>query len=107
LAQGVAFGAPLAERGVIREWIALSRIEIDQARLLTLNAAWKMDAVGNKAARREIALFKVVAARMACQVIDRATGRSAEPASRRTSRSRACTRRRESCASWMAPKRFT
>ena len=68
----VAFGAPLADRGVIREWIALSRIEIEQARLLTLKAAWMMDTVGNKQARKEIAAIKVVAARMACTVIDRA-----------------------------------
>jgi acyl-CoA dehydrogenase len=68
----VAFGKPLAERGVIREWIALSRIEIDQARLLTLAAAEKMDRLGNKAAQTEIAMIKVVAPRMATRVIDRA-----------------------------------
>lgn len=67
-----AFGAPLSDRGVIREWIALSRIQIDQARLLTFNAAWKMDTVGNKHAKKEIAAIKVVAGRMACEIIDRA-----------------------------------
>ena len=68
----VAFGKPLAEQGALRHAIAESRIDIDQARLLTLNAAHLMDTVGNKAARREIAMIKVVAPRMACRVIDRA-----------------------------------
>jgi acyl-CoA dehydrogenase len=68
----VAFGKPLAEQGVIAEWIADSRIEIDQARLLTLHAAEKMDAGGPKAARAEIAMIKVVAPSMATRVIDRA-----------------------------------
>ena len=66
----VAFGRPLAEQGVTRERIAESRIEIEQARLLTLNAAYMMDTVGNKVARKEIAMIKVVAPNMACQVID-------------------------------------
>jgi acyl-CoA dehydrogenase len=64
------FGKPLSEQGVTRERIAESRILIDQARLLVLNAAWKMDTVGNKAARREIAMIKVAAPTMACKVID-------------------------------------
>ena len=68
----VAFGRPLAERDTIRADIANSRCEIDQARLLTLNAAWKMDAVGNKEARKEISMIKVVAPLMAQRVIDRA-----------------------------------
>ena len=68
----VAFGKPLAEQGVVREAIADSRIEIDQARLLTLMAADRMDKVGNKAARAEIAMIKVVAPSMALRVIDRA-----------------------------------
>lgn len=67
-----AFGKPLARQGVVQEWIADSRIEIDQARLLTLNAAWKMDTVGNKVARSEIAMIKVVAPSVALQVLDRA-----------------------------------
>ena len=66
----VAFGKPLAEQGVTLERIAESRILIDQARLLTLRAAWMMDTVGNKAAKAEIAMIKVVAPTMACQVID-------------------------------------
>ncbi len=66
----VAFGKPLAEQGVIVERIANARIMIDQARLLTLHAAHRMDTVGNKAARAEIAMIKVVAPSMACQVID-------------------------------------
>ncbi|MBA3271351.1 MAG: acyl-CoA dehydrogenase family protein [Acidobacteria bacterium] len=68
----VAFGKPLAEQGTIREALAESRIEIDQARLLTLRAAYLMDTVGNKAARSEIAQIKVVAPRMALRVLDRA-----------------------------------
>ncbi len=67
-----AFGKPLAEQGVVREWIADSRIEIDQARLLTLHAAETMDRAGNKAARAQIAMIKVVAPNAALRVIDRA-----------------------------------
>ena len=68
----VAFGRPLAEQGVIQEWIADSRIEIEQVRLLTLKAAWLMDNVGTKGARIEISAIKVAAPDMALRVIDRA-----------------------------------
>ena len=66
----VAFGKPVAQQGVTRERIANARILIDQARLLTLNAAWKMDTAGNKAAAKEIAMIKVAAPLMATQVLD-------------------------------------
>ena len=66
----VAFHKPIADQGVTRERIAESRIMIDQARFLTLNAAWKMDTAGNKVAKQEIAMIKVAAPNMALQVID-------------------------------------
>ncbi len=68
----VAFGKPLSDQGVIREWIADSRIEIEQARLLTLKAAYLMDTVGHKGASIEISAIKVVAPNMALRVVDRA-----------------------------------
>jgi len=68
--QRVAFGRTVAEQGVTRERIAEARCMIDQARLLTLKAAWMMDVAGNKTAKAEIAMIKVVAPSMACKVID-------------------------------------
>jgi acyl-CoA dehydrogenase len=68
--QRVAFGKPIAVQGVTQERIAEARIMIEQARLLTLKAAYMMDTVGNKGARGEIAMIKVVAPNIACQIID-------------------------------------
>jgi acyl-CoA dehydrogenase len=69
-ASRVAFGRAIADQTVTQERIANARIAIDQARLLVLHAAWKMDVAGNKAAKKEIAMIKVAAPVMACQVID-------------------------------------
>ncbi|MEK5064504.1 acyl-CoA dehydrogenase family protein [Cytobacillus sp. FSL R5-0596] len=68
----VAFGKKLSDQGVIQEWIAEARIDIEQARLLTLKAAFMMDTVGNKEAKAEIAMIKVVAPNIALKIIDRA-----------------------------------
>ncbi|MFJ1530764.1 acyl-CoA dehydrogenase family protein [Streptomyces mirabilis] len=67
-----AFGGTLAEQGVVREWIARSRIEIEQLRLLVLKSAWLMDTSGNSAARTEVAAIKVAALEVAHRVVDRA-----------------------------------
>jgi acyl-CoA dehydrogenase len=67
-----AFGKPLSEQGVIQEWIAESRLEIEQARLLVLKTAWLMDTVGNKGARIEVSAIKVGVPNMALRVVDRA-----------------------------------
>jgi acyl-CoA dehydrogenase len=66
-----AFGSTLAEKQFVQEWVATSRMEIDQARLLTLYAAWKMDTQGKKAARQEISMIKVVVPNTMMQVLDR------------------------------------
>jgi acyl-CoA dehydrogenase len=71
-ASRVAFGKALAQQGVVQEQIAESRMEIEQARLLTLKAAWMIDNVGARGARTEIAAIKVIAPRIALRVIDRA-----------------------------------
>jgi acyl-CoA dehydrogenase len=68
----VAFHRPLAAQGVVREWIARSRLAIDQARLLVLNTAWVIDRHGAKAARQQIAGIKAVVPQMALDVVDRA-----------------------------------
>ncbi|MBK6722556.1 MAG: acyl-CoA dehydrogenase family protein [Acidobacteria bacterium] len=68
----IAFGKPVADQGVIRQWIAEARCAIDQARLLVLRTAWLMDTAGSKVARREIAMIKAVTPKMALEVIDRA-----------------------------------
>ncbi len=68
----VTFGAPVAERANIQDWIAESRIELEMVRLLTMKTAWLMDTVGNKHARTEIAAIKVAAPEVALKVIDRA-----------------------------------
>jgi acyl-CoA dehydrogenase len=68
----VAFGGPLGEKQFVQEWVASSRMEIDQARLLTLYTAWKMDTHGKKTARQEISMIKVVVPNMMLRVLDRA-----------------------------------
>ena len=68
----VAFGQKLSDMGALRHKVAEARIKIDQTRLMVLYAAHKMDTVGNKAARKEIAMIKVAAPRMACEIIDEA-----------------------------------
>jgi acyl-CoA dehydrogenase len=68
----IAFGKPLAEQGVVQQQVALSRNEIDQARLLCEKAAWTIDKHGNKEARNQVAMIKAVAPQMACNVLDRA-----------------------------------
>lgn len=70
--QREAFGSRLGEKQFVQEWIATSRMEIDQARLLTLYAAWKMDTYGKKQARQEISMIKVVVPNMMMNVLDRA-----------------------------------
>ncbi len=70
--QREAFGGPIAHQGVVQDWIAESRIQIEQARLLVLKTAWLMDTVGNKEARIEVSAIKVAAPRTALYVIDRA-----------------------------------
>lgn len=68
----IAFGKPLAEQGVIQQWIAESRLAIEQARLLTLKTAWMMDTMGKKAAQEEIAMIKIVAPELMTTVTNRA-----------------------------------
>jgi acyl-CoA dehydrogenase len=68
----VAFGKPLAEQGVIQEWIAESRIDLEQARLLVLKTAWLMDTVGAKGARIEISAIKVAVPNVVQKIVDRA-----------------------------------
>jgi acyl-CoA dehydrogenase len=68
----VAFGGPLGEKQFVQEWVASSRMEIDQARLLTLYTAWKMDTHGKKTARQEISMIKVVVPNTMLRVLDRA-----------------------------------
>src|SRR6201991_3794708 len=67
-----AFGGPLAEKQFVQDFIAISRMEIDQARLMVLHAAWKMDTEGKRAARQDISMIKVIAAQMHQRVLDRA-----------------------------------
>src|SRR5579884_1225339 len=71
-AQRVAFGKPLAEQGMVQDWIAKSQIEIEQARLLTLKAAWTIDNLGKKAAMNEIAMIKIAVPEMHTTVLNRA-----------------------------------
>jgi acyl-CoA dehydrogenase len=66
----IAPGVALGSQQMVQDWIATSRMEIDSARLSVLHAAWKMDVAGNKAAQKEIAMIKVVAPNVGCQVLD-------------------------------------
>ena len=66
------FGRPLAEQGVVREWVATSRVEVEALRLLVLKTAWLMDTVGNKAAMTEIQAIKIAVPRAVGQILDRA-----------------------------------
>jgi acyl-CoA dehydrogenase len=68
----VAFGKKVSEQGVVRQWIAEARLDIEQARLLVLKTAWMMDEVGNKATRREIAMIKAIVPQMTLKIVDRA-----------------------------------
>jgi acyl-CoA dehydrogenase len=70
--QRTTFGKPLAEQGMIQDWIAQSTLEIEQARLLTLKTAWMIDNLGKKAARNEIAMIKIAVPQMLTNVVDRA-----------------------------------
>ena len=72
VASRVAFGKPISEQGIVQDWIALSRIEIDQARLLTLKTAWMIDTLGKKAAQNEIAMIKIAVPEMHTNVVNRA-----------------------------------
>ncbi len=72
VASRIAFGKPLSEQGIVQDWIALSRIEIDQARLLTLKTAWMIDTLGKKAAQNEIAMIKIAVPEMHTNVVNRA-----------------------------------
>ncbi len=71
-ASRVAFGKPLAEQGIVQDWIAQSELEIEQARLLTLKAAWMIDNLGKKAAQKEIAMIKIAAPEVFTNVVNRA-----------------------------------
>ncbi len=71
-ASRIAFGKPLSEQGMVQDWIATSKVEIEQARLLTLQAAWTIDTKGKKAAQDEIAMIKIVAPALHTNVVDRA-----------------------------------
>jgi len=71
-ASRIAFGKPLSEQGMVQDWIAMSKVEIEQARLLTLQAAWTIDTKGKKAAQDEIAMIKIVAPALHTNVVDRA-----------------------------------
>jgi acyl-CoA dehydrogenase len=68
----VAFGRKISAQGVVRQWIAKARLEIEQARLLVLKTAWMMDKAGNKEARREIAMIKAIVPQMTLKIVDRA-----------------------------------
>ncbi len=103
----ITFGEPLADKQFIQDFVATSRMEIDQARLMVLYAAWKMDTLGKKAARQEISMIKVIAAQMFMRVLDRAIQVHGASASPTTRRSPACGATAACCASPTVPTRCT
>jgi len=72
VAARVAFGKPVGEQGVVRQWIAEARLAIEQARLLVLRTAWKLDTAGSRAAHLDIAMIKALVPQMALNIVDRA-----------------------------------
>ena len=104
----VAFGRSLAEQGVMREWVAESRIQLEALRLLVLKTAWLMDTVGNRAAMTEIQAIKIAVPRAVQQILDRAIQVFGAAGSvGRHSRSPSCSPASGRCASPTAPTRCT
>ena len=101
------FGKPLAEQGVIRDWIAEARVRIEQLRLLVLKTAWLMDTAGNKAAHTEIQAIKIATPARSSGSWTRRSRYTGRAGSRRTSRCRGRSRASARCGSPTAQTRFT